>query len=114
VADFRADTATVGARGEAIHRSLWRGRFPGGYRDGDRFRPGGRSSTVTCRVDTVKSMRVNPTHCMGDTRRGRERKGRVKREQRRRQEIERAKEYVRNGDDADFDELYEDVDDVEF
>jgi len=44
---------------------------------------------------------------MPDTKRGRERKGRTKREQRRRHEIERALEA--RGRDLDFDELYEGV-----
>lgn len=43
---------------------------------------------------------------MGDTKKGRERKGQVKREQRRRRDIERA---VENQDErVDFEELYED------
>lgn len=57
-------------------------------------------------------MRGIHTHRMGDTRQGRERKGRVKRAQRREREIERAKEYVRNGDEVDFDELYEELEEV--
>lgn len=44
---------------------------------------------------------------MGDTKRGRERKGRVKKEQRREQEIERALEH--RDVELDFDELYEDA-----
>lgn len=45
---------------------------------------------------------------MGDTKKGRERKGQVKREQRRRRDIERA---VESQDErVDFDELYEDED----
>ena len=42
---------------------------------------------------------------MPDTKRGRERKGRTKREQRRRYEIEQALEA--RGHDLDFEELYE-------
>ena len=45
------------------------------------------------------------THCMGDTKRGRERKGLKKREQRREREIERAAES--HGEAVDFDELYD-------
>jgi hypothetical protein len=43
---------------------------------------------------------------MGDTKRGRERKGRVKREQRREREIQKAVE--KRDEELDFDELYED------
>lgn len=44
---------------------------------------------------------------MGDTKRGRERKGRVKQQQRREREIERAKEM--RDEELDFDELYEEL-----
>lgn len=44
---------------------------------------------------------------MGDTKRGRERKGRVKRQQRREREIEKAMES--RDEELDFDELYEDI-----
>ncbi|WP_255151838.1 hypothetical protein [Halorarius halobius] len=44
---------------------------------------------------------------MGDTKRGRERKGQVKREQRREHEIEKALEH--RDEELDFDELYDDV-----
>jgi hypothetical protein len=44
---------------------------------------------------------------MPDTKRGRERKGRTKREQRRRHDIEQALEA--RDRDLDFEELYEDV-----
>lgn len=44
---------------------------------------------------------------MGDTKRGRERKGKVKRQQRRRREVERALEH--RDEDLDFEELYEDA-----
>lgn len=43
---------------------------------------------------------------MGDTKKGRERKGQVKREQRRRRDIERAVEH--QDERVDFEELYED------
>jgi hypothetical protein len=55
-------------------------------------------------ADKVKSMPVIHMHCMGDTKRGRERKGLTKREQRREQEIERAVET--RDEELDFDELY--------
>jgi hypothetical protein len=42
---------------------------------------------------------------MGDTKKGRERKGQVKREQRRRREIEQAIEH--QDEELDFEELYE-------
>jgi len=42
---------------------------------------------------------------MGDTKRGRERKGAVKREQRREREVRRALEH--QDEEVDFDELYE-------
>jgi len=45
------------------------------------------------------------THCMGDTKRGRERKGTKKREQRRYRDIERAVES--RDEELDFDELYD-------
>lgn len=44
---------------------------------------------------------------MGDTKRGRERKGRVKQQQRREQEIQRALET--REEEVDFEELYEDT-----
>jgi hypothetical protein len=44
---------------------------------------------------------------MGDTKKGRERKGQVKREQRRRRDIEQALEH--QGEEIDFEELYEDA-----
>lgn len=44
-------------------------------------------------------------HVMPDTKRGRERKGRTKREQRKRQDIQRALEA--RDRDRDFEELYE-------
>jgi hypothetical protein len=42
---------------------------------------------------------------MGDTKRGRERKGTVKRQQRREREVRRALEH--QDEEVDFDELYE-------
>lgn len=55
----------------------------------------------------VKSECVNHYHCMGDTKRGRERKGRVKQQQRRERDIQRAKET--RDEELDFEELYEEL-----
>ncbi len=46
---------------------------------------------------------------MPDTKRGRERKGRVKQHQRRRREVERELERHEGDEEVDFDELYEDA-----
>lgn len=56
---------------------------------------------------SFKTVRAILSHCMGDTKRGRERKGRVKREQRREREIEKAVE--KRDEELDFDELYEEL-----
>lgn len=58
-------------------------------------------------VGKVKSVCAILSHCMGDTKRGRERKGQVKQQQRREREIQRAKEM--RGEELDFDELYEEL-----
>lgn len=54
------------------------------------------------------TMTDSNTQCMGDTKRGRERKGLEKREQRRKRDIERAVES--HGEAVDFDELYDGAD----
>lgn len=57
-------------------------------------------------ADSFKTMCVCLSHnVMGDTKRGRERKGAVKREQRRKREVRRALEH--QDEEVDFDELYE-------
>lgn len=56
-------------------------------------------------ADTLITVHGIHTQCMGDTKRGRERKGMKKREQRRHREIERAVET--RGEEVDFDELYD-------
>lgn len=56
-------------------------------------------------ADTLITVGGIHTHCMGDTKRGRERKGTKKREQRRYRDIERAVES--RDEELDFDDLYD-------